>query len=215
MALLAAAIVAVGFARTFYLRQWLDTGTLPVRLYVHGAIMTAWYALLVNQALLVARRRMDLHRRFGVAAACVAAAIIVSGLWVAAGFVTRSREDPQQLEFAAVVAGFDICSLFAFAALVGAALVLRRRPDFHKRLMILASMSLLGPPLARIVPDMSAFWLTQLLIFLPVVIDTALTRRLHPAFGWGAVLTTGVHQIALRVAASSWWIALASAWAAS
>jgi len=206
MAGLAAVIVLIGFSRTFYLRAWFDTPPLSALRYAHGTVMTAWYALFLTQVVLISRRRTDIHRRLGIAAAVTALLLVLVGVATALRFVARVRGNPNDAAFAAVVAGYDIVSLLIFALLVGTALVMRRRTDIHKRLMTLASMSLLGPPLARVFSDQQAVWLTYALVLLPVAIDTWRHRRLHPAFAWGAALILISSRIALHYATSNEWM---------
>jgi len=207
MALLAAAVVLIGFSRTFYLRAWFDTPPLSALRYTHGAAMTAWYAL--SQVALISRRRVDIHRQLGIAAALTAVVVVAVGVATAIHFVTRVRANPEDSAFAAVVAGYDLVSLLIFALLVGTALALRRRSDIHKRLMTLASMSLLGPPLARVVSEQHALWLTYVLVLSPIAIDTWRHRRLHPAFGWGGALILVSSRLALHYVTSREWIAFA------
>ena len=80
MAVLAAAVVFVGFSRTFYLRAWFNTAPLSALRYAHGAVMTTWYVLFLAQAILISRHRVDIHRRLGIAAACSAAAMASSAM---------------------------------------------------------------------------------------------------------------------------------------
>ena len=76
-------------------------------------------------------------------------------------------------------------------ALVAIALHLRRRPDFHKRFMVLACCSILLPAIGRIpyVWDTIGFWglvaATEIPPLACILYDTIKHRRLHPAFGWG------------------------------
>jgi hypothetical protein len=206
MGALGAAVVFVGFSQTFYLRTWFDTPPLSALRYAHGALMTLWYALFLTQVLLIARRRPDIHRRLGVLTAMTAAALVPIATATAIAFVARTRTDPDEGPVAAIIAGYDFVSLLMFALLVGTALALRGRSDVHKRLMTLASMSLLGPPLARLVSDQQAVWLTYGLILLPVAIDTWRHRRLHPAFGWGGALLLISSRVGLHFATSPRWI---------
>ena len=59
-------IVFAGFARTFYLRPVFQTRGLPLLLHLHGFLFTAWFVLFFVQARLVARHRVDLHRKLGI-----------------------------------------------------------------------------------------------------------------------------------------------------
>lgn len=205
MAAVALAVVLIGFSRTFYLRNWFPNTPLSVLLYLHGSLMTAWYVLFAAQVTLIIRRRPDVHRRLGIMSAVVGFAIVPAGVATALAFV-RMHSNPDEAAYAALVAGYDFVLLAVFWFLLCAALFLRRRSDFHKRLMLLASLSLLAPPLARVVSDDWALWLTYLLVLTPVAVDTWRHRRLHPAFGWGAALIVFSSRIALHWAASARWL---------
>ena len=65
-------IIFAGFARTFYLRPVFQTKGLPLLLQLHGFLFTAWFVLFFVQARLVARHRVDLHRKLGVVGAVLA-----------------------------------------------------------------------------------------------------------------------------------------------
>ncbi|HEX4243103.1 MAG TPA: hypothetical protein VHZ53_16960 [Steroidobacteraceae bacterium] len=206
MGILALLVVLIGFSRSFYLRVWFENPPLSALRYLHGALMTAWYTLFVAQVALVSRRRVDLHRRLGMLTAVIAAALVPAAAATAIAFLTRVRANPDEAATAAVIAGYDFVALSVFTLLVVTALILRRRSDIHKRLMTLASLSLLGPPLARLVSDQQAVWLTYALVLTPIVIDTCRHRRLHPAFGWGGALVLLSSEAALRFAVSPQWI---------
>src|SRR6185437_10363092 len=76
-AIAALLIVFAGFARTFYLNGYLAKFPLTGLLYLHGAVMTLWFATFLVQVRLVASGRTSLHRRFGVFGAFVALAVLV------------------------------------------------------------------------------------------------------------------------------------------
>src|ERR1700694_1491524 len=82
-----------------------------------------------------------------------------------------------------------------FAVLVPAAIVMRKRSPYHKRLMLLASIALLTPAMARLPFDFVSaggppvfFGLTDLVILACIAFDTVKNRRLHPAFIAGFVV---------------------------
>src|SRR5512138_989136 len=74
--------VCIGFARSFFLRPLFPQWPAPAEpvFYVHGAFFTAWLVLLVTQALLVATRRVDIHRKLGLAGVVLAVGMVVLGL---------------------------------------------------------------------------------------------------------------------------------------
>lgn len=196
------AIVFVGFARTYYLKFLFGAPALPWLLHLHGALMTSWFALFFAQTYLIASHRVRLHRRLGVFGAILAVLMVVVGVAVALRFGARDMhktgiEGPPPLMFM----GFLFAALLVFSILVCAALLLRRRREYHKRLMLVSCLSMVGPGLARI-----SFWNAAGLAFLRtggpsglfgldffilyacIAWDTWRHRRLHPAFAIGLLL---------------------------
>jgi FtsH-binding integral membrane protein len=212
-AIVAALIVVGGFARSYYLRSYFETQPLAPFLHLHGAAMTVWFALFVMQVLLISVRRPDLHRRVGMFAAVAAVLLVAVGILTALRFVARTVEDPQEGPVAQIIAAYDLVVLAIFMILIAIALVMRRQPAVHKRLMVMASLSLLGPPLARIVADETALLLNELLVAGVVIVDTIKHRRLDPAFGWGGLLAIGGTRAAACIAFSPHWSPLVVHWA--
>jgi hypothetical protein len=158
----------IGFAPTLYLRAFFDVPPIPAYLYVHGGVLTAWFIWFVVQTAMVRAGRTALHRRFGVVGAIIAAAVVVAGPMATMGFVARLRahgidwdtdmsavpelgiEGVPMVRFAADVFWGNFLGITVFAGLVVAAILLRRKPHAHKRLMLLASIASIGPALARI-----------------------------------------------------------------
>ena len=52
-----------GFGPTFFLRPFFDVPPIPLYLYLHGVVGTAWFALVVTQAVLIANRQFTRHRQ--------------------------------------------------------------------------------------------------------------------------------------------------------
>ena len=157
--------VLVGFGPTLFLRPAFNTTRLPLYLYVHGAIITGWFCWLVLQTSLIAHDRPALHRRLGVFGVLLAVAVIASGLHTTLAFIPHIHAagiDPSLQPFGAdsahpasnplivSIVSANYSALLVFAVLVSCAIVFRRRADVHGRLMLLASISLIGPPALRI-----------------------------------------------------------------
>ncbi|HET7924048.1 MAG TPA: hypothetical protein VFL30_04075, partial [Rhodanobacteraceae bacterium] len=108
------------------------------------------------------------------------------------------------LRFAAQVVWGNFISIAVFAGLVAAAIVLRRHPETHKRLMVLASIAIVGPALARISRwpifggEDSPFIPVVLLALLLAVIahDLVRERRVHKATicGVGVIVAAAIAQ---------------------
>lgn len=195
-AMLAAVVVFVGFSPTFYLKPLFSMpGELTALRILHGTVFSAWIALFVAQTWLVATDRRDLHRMLGTSGVVLLAAMCTVGYLMAIDSGRRGfSPDPEHVSALSfmVVPLFD---LGVFVLLVAAALLLRRRSAWHKRLMLLATLSLLPPALARIAlqfpptpPLPVAFGGTALLIVGVIALDSIANRRLHPAMFWGGLV---------------------------
>jgi hypothetical protein len=208
------AIVFAGFARTYYLKELFGTPALPGLLHLHGLVMTLWFAFFLVQVSLIAAGRADLHRRVGVVGALLAAVVVVVGVTTA---ITAARlghtPGPPPLVFLTIPLG----DMLVFPALVGAGLFFRRRSDFHKRFMLLASLSLLTAAIARIPLNFISagglplfFGLTDLCIVTCVAYDTVKNHRLHPAFGWGVLVIVASQVLRFMLAGTSAWMQFAT-----
>ena len=96
---------------------------------------------------------------------------------------------------------------------VGCRLALRARPEVHKRLMLLAAVTLLAPAVARIVLLFAHGPAPQFLAFYTciagcVLVDTLWYRRLHPVLGWGALTIVAAFQLSYLAVKTPAWMAL-------
>jgi hypothetical protein len=117
-------------------------------LHLHAAVFTAWVVLFIVQTRLVAGQRIAVHRKLGIAGGVVALCMVALTF---AAMVESSRRGAiiggiPAWKFAA----FSTVSIIMFAAFVIAALMMRRRPDWHARFMMLATIGILGPAVGRI-----------------------------------------------------------------
>ena len=214
MAVFAAAVVFAGFSRTYYLRNLFGHPPLKPLLHLHGFLFTSWILLLIVQVSLVASKRTNIHRRLGVGGGVLAAAMVIVGTTIAIhsarGEFTPGEPDP--LGFLTVPL-FDI---LVFAIVVGAAFLYRQRPDFHKRLMIVATIALLPAAIARFPGaffehggPLVFFGGADLILLACVVYDTIAKRRLHPAYIWGGVLLVASHPLRIWIGGTAAWHAFA------
>lgn len=173
--------VFMGFAPTYYLMRP-EAPPLTPLLHGHAFFATTWMLLFMTQTGLIAARRADLHRHLGIFGAIVAAVLTI--LLTMTSIANRGFTN--RLVFSAG-------AILMFVTYVAAGLVHRRHPDAHKRLMLLATISLLAPAIARLKlpflphgsvgPNLGA-----LLFLLPTLAyDFATLRRIHPALLWGGL----------------------------
>ena len=170
--------------------------------HLHGWTFFAWYVLLVVQCSLVHSRRMSLHRTLGGLSVALASLMVGTGLLVVGVRMAHALNTGNPFWTASGPAVF--ATLVLFAAFYVAAFRMRRRPDWHKRLMIVASVGGMGAATFRLCMLLfgpgSAMWLgllgSNLFIVAGIVRDGLCDKRVHPAWWIGlstcVVLEAGV-----------------------
>ena len=190
-AAMAAAAIAVGFSTTYVIPAARGSLGIPWIVHLHGWAAFAWVALLAAQVMLVRSKRSRLHRQVGKAAIPLALLIWSTGIFV--GLWATERDLPNQGDFALSALAGTATSLTMFLALVIAAVALRRRPDWHKRVMLLATIVVLWPAFFRfrhLMPFVPRpeLWLGLFVADLPIVIgawrDHWRWGEVHPAWKW-------------------------------
>lgn len=138
-----------GFAPSYFLKGFFDTPVLPLRTHVHGVLFTSWFVLFAVQTTLVGRGKIRLHRTFGVAGAGLAALMVASGLLILYVRALEYTGTSGSLASTTTVVWANLSLLILFAGFAALGIAARRRPDVHKRLMLLASLSMMGQALGR------------------------------------------------------------------
>ena len=198
MAIAMAVTVFAGFAQTYYLplagsgRLTTITGReVSGLIHAHGLLFSAWVMLFIAQTALIATHRVRVHQRIGIAGAVLATAMIVAGVSLAVSGAAAGVAPPgvSALSFLAVPLG----DMVMFAGFIVAALWNRRNREAHKRLMLLAYVSLLAAPMARLpgvlpLGPFAFYGLALVFLAVGVAYDLITRRRVHPAYIWGGGL---------------------------
>jgi hypothetical protein len=211
MAVIAAAIVFAGFARTFYLNPFFAKLNLSGLRIIHGLVFSCWLILFIVQTSLVAAKRVDVHRKLGVFGAVLATLMVILGTALginAAKYGTPNPGLPPPTIFLVV----PIFDMLVFAILFASAFYYRRKPDMHKRLMLVATVSILPAGIARIlflfgVVDVlvPAFALADALLVGCILYDSVISHRLHRAWLWGGLLVILSFPLRLMIAPTAAW----------
>jgi hypothetical protein len=200
------AIVVSGFS--LHLALGRSTFGVPWPVHVHAVLFFAWTFFYLLQNALVATGSVRLHRRLGWAALAIVPAMLVVGTGMTVASVRNGT-----VPFFFTPAYFLVLnplSLLVFAALVGAAIRLRRATAWHRRLMFCAMALLLGPAFGRLLPlpltipwaGLTAFAGITLFPIAGMVADGRRTGKVHPAWFWGFGAIVGF-QIVSEVAGRS------------
>jgi hypothetical protein len=206
-------VIVIGFARTYYLRFLIDQPPMTVAVHIHGLLSTLWLILHFTQAKLIAANEYALHRRLGIFAAVVGAAMVVQGADMAIQSAANGHAPPGRdpVQFLTVSLG----GATMFGAFLAGALLLRRKREWHQRLMFLASCVLILPAVGRLqfffdqisIPRrLVPLLVTIAFVAWPMVNEWRKRGRVHPAW-WigGAVL---IFSIPFRgwLGETAWWL---------
>jgi hypothetical protein len=214
MAIAVLITVFLGFSHSYFLKAYYGTPELSLLVHIHGLVFTSWVLLFLAQTSLVATGHTDRHRKLGVAGAVLAALLLIVGTATAILRVKGGRPSPipgvPPLSFLAV----PLFDMVAFAMLIGAGLVLRNRPETHKRLMTLATIALTSAPIARLSfvrpgGPPAFFGLTDLFIVAILVYDFATRGKAHPATIWGGLVIVASQPLRLMISGTPAWLAFA------
>jgi hypothetical protein len=200
------ATVLLGFAKTYFLAGVFAAKLPNVLVHVHGALFTAWVLLLATQIALVSVGRLHWHRHIGVLGMFLAPLMVIVGFATLIEMIRRPGIPP--LPIVQIIAAVDILTLSIFAVLTFWAFLARRDAATHKRLMLLATITILGPAVARwpfgFVNSTFGFLVVlDCFIALLVTYDLWTRRSLHRASVWGILLTIGWQTTFLPIAKSA------------
>lgn len=148
------AAVIAGFGPTFFFRLWFQEEALPIYLVLHGVVLTAWFLLFLTQTFLVFRNDRAAHRRLGALGFVLAPLVVLTAFQAIFGIVENAESGGFDVVanrgFIEFIIWSDLGVLAAFSSFTIVALALRRKADAHKRLMLLASLSLMAPAFIRV-----------------------------------------------------------------
>jgi uncharacterized membrane protein len=184
-----AIIVVAGFADAYLTGR--STFGAPIRVHLHAFFLMGWVAIYVLQNIFVATDRVELHRRLGWVAAFWIIPMMCMGCFVTIAMV-RAGHVPfvfKPLQFLV----FDPAIVFTFAALTVAAVLLRRRTEWHRRLHYCGMSMLMGPGIARLLPlPLLMPWAWEITFaaclifpFAGVYADIRRRGQPHPAWKYG------------------------------
>ena len=226
MAGLCAVIAFTGFAATYWLQLPAGTFVGSPLVHLHGLLFSAWTLFFLSQASFIATGRVLDHRAWGLAGIALATAMLFTGVAVAIGSM-QGRIASGHVETGRAFAIVPLSAIVLFAGFVTAALVNRRRSDWHKRFMLAATVALLNAAIARffflaatgggpgmrpglgpprpVEAALSAGLLADLVIVLAILFDWRTRGRPHPAYLWSLGIFLAVQLLRGPFSATETW----------
>src|SRR3954447_6814740 len=226
MALACMAVAFLGFAPTYWLPLASRSFSASPVVHFHGLLFFAWTLYFAFQSWLAASGKIVRHRAIGMIGVSLATTMTIFGFLVAVEAMKRSAALGQTdagIAFAIV----PLSGILFFTVTVALAIGAIRRPEIHKRLMLLAAISLLDaavarwfltflappgpagpPPVAVTIPP--AF-VAYLLLVIAMVHDWRTRGRPHQVYVIGGIALVAVKLLNLPISTTHAWHAFAGA----
>ena len=214
MSLLLLATVLVGFAKSYFLAGLLRAPLPNKLIHVHAVFFSCWIILLIAQASFISTSQFNLHRQVGLLGFGLACGMIVIGIMAATDSMTRIKMvGPFDMRTFYAVPLFDI---FVFAVLIFSAYRWRHDPATHKRLILIASITIVDAatgrsPLTKItqLPYLNNVF-TQFYTVLLAAFDLWYLKRIHRATLVAGLFSVVMLLIAIPVGGTRPWLAFAN-----
>jgi hypothetical protein len=221
MAVACVAVAFLGFAPTYWLPVARGSFQANPIVHVHGLVFSAWTIFFAYQTWLGATGRLVRHRSVGPIGVSLATAMTILGVLAAINQMktTVALGLPEAGKAFALV---PLSSIVFFAVLVAIAIGSARRREWHKRLMLVATISILDAAVARwflvflappgaaaapppVMADVPPALLTCLLVLVAIVRDWRAVGRPHPAYLLGGGVLLGLKIVQVPLSAMEAW----------
>jgi hypothetical protein len=233
MAVLAAATAFIGFAPTFWLPMTQGAYVASPVLAIHGLLFSGWTLFFVLQTWFVASGHTANHRASGLLGIALASVMTVFGIMAVINLVHRAA-GVGALNAGLSFAVLPLWHIVFFAVMVTLAITNVRRPEWHKRLMLMASISLLDAPVARLFIYFMGFhghmpvpaglpsppppltgitpWeiVVDMYLLLPIIYDWRTRGRPHPVYLFGGAAFVLLELLEAPISTTVAWHGIAS-----
>ena len=215
MSLVVALVVVYGFSRTINAGLIHPPSPRPLVLYFHAVIFSVWVLFFILQSALIRTRNLKLHRQLGWLGLALGVSIPIIGIATTIA-MTRLR----MKEGRADAAQFMVVPFFAMVSFTVAfvlAFLNRNRPEFHRRLMVIAPCSITAAAFGRfpnaLRPHHWFYAGVDALILLGLVRDLLVKKRVHPVYLFGLPILAAGQTVAIfmYVKSGQVWMRLAHA----
>lgn len=216
MSLVIAAAVVYGFSHTVGRNLIHAVPVRPWILYLHGAVFSGWVAFFILQSALVRTRNVRVHRSLGWFGVAMGASMPVLGVATAlimARFFTLRFHSTSAAPFLAIQFWGMIC----FTTFFVLAIYWRKKPELHRRFILIASCVLTAAAFARFpqAPLLShwllhsprrvafAYFDADVLISLGILRDGIVMKRPHRIYLYALPLLIAGQILAVHLAYGS------------
>jgi hypothetical protein len=209
MALFILVLVTVMFSTTVPARLFHPKIAPPYILWFHGSVFYGWVLFFFLQSSLVKMRKTRWHRTIGWFG--LALGIAVVGLGVSTTVVMHRFEvlTLHQGQDAIIGISIPLWDMLCFAVVFSLAILWRKKLEYHRRLMLIASCALTAAAWGRLPESLlPGFWFyagVDLLISLGAVRDFLVSRKIHRVYLIALPLFIAGQIVISQITYTEWW----------
>jgi hypothetical protein len=215
MALVLAALVILGFSRTVNAGLFHANPPRPLLLWIHGAAFSTWVVFFIAQSALVRARKVSVHRLLGWFGAGLATVMVVLGFTIA---VVMTRFDSLVLQQKEVESFLSVpfADMILFGSCIAMAIYWRKKPEYHRRLVFIASCQLMDAAIGRFdfMFNHNLFYpALDCLIVLGMLRDWVVDKRVHKVYLYALPSLIVVQSLATYAWRTNpgWWAGITHA----
>jgi len=210
-----AGLVVWGFSHTVNANLLHANPPRPLLLWVHGAVFSTWMVFFVAQSLLVRVRKVSIHRLLGWFGAGLATVMVVLGFTIA---VVMTRFDTRVLQQKGVESFLSVpfTDMILFGSFMALAIYWRKKPEYHRRLMFIATCQLMDAAIGRFdfMFNHNLFYpALDVLVVLGMMRDWVVDGRVHKVYLYALpsiIIVQGLSMYAWRIN-PAWWATITHA----
>lgn len=210
--------ILVGFSKTFIIPLVSGTKTWPLTIYAHAFFVFGWVIIFLTQSLLIQNKKYKIHIFIGRWAAFIAVGAAISIIPASLFQVERElKEGLGQTAISSIVGSLASATMFLILVTLG--ILNRKRPQVHKRFMLLATIILIWPAWFRwrhYFPSVErpdiwfAVVLSDSLILVAFIWDWLKNKYIHPALLYGGLFIIAENVMEILLFDSKGWRVLAN-----
>jgi len=181
----------------------------PSILWLHGAVFYGWVLFFILQSALIRTHKTRWHRTIGWFGFALGIAVV--GLGVSTTIVMHRFEfmTLHQGEFAIMSISVPLWDMVCFAVAFSLAILWRKKVEYHRRLILIASCALTAAAWGRLPESvLPGFWFyggVDLLILMGAARDLIVNRKIHRVYLIALPLFMAGQIAISQITFTAWW----------
>ena len=213
MSLLILVLVTVMFSRTVPARLLHPKIAPPYIVWVHGFVFYGWVLFFILQSALVRIHKTRWHRTIGWFGFALGIAVVGLGVSTTIAMHRFDFLTLHQGRDAIISTSIPLWDMVCFSVVFSLAILWRKKLEYHRRLMLIASCTLTAAAWGRFPESvLPGFWFyagVDLLILMGAARDLIVSRRIHPVYRIALPLFVAGQIVLSQITYTGWWMRVA------